>query len=146
MPMWWSQRRERSSTTWWWPRVGTWLRIDAGSSALCPSASWESECLCFLGAWFLQVPRMWLQCHAVHKGILTNRCYIRSAGFKRASIQSPQVLAKCLNCFNPFILFSVMSPPHSLLSRVIERAKLLPTHSYHRAYTHAPRLSLAKDL
>lgn len=39
----WSQRKGRSSTTWWWLRTGTWSRTGAGSSALCPSASWESE-------------------------------------------------------------------------------------------------------
>lgn len=89
---------------------------------------------------------MWLHCCAVHKGILTNCCYIRSAGFQKSWDPVSPSPGKMPNLFYPYMLFSVMSPPHSLLSRVPERPKLLPTHSYRRAHTHTPILSLAEDL
>lgn len=146
--MWWLQRRGRSSTTWWWPRIGTWLRTDAGSSALCPSVSWESEFLSFHGTLFLQVPRTGLQCYAVHKEILTNSCYIRSAGFPKSF---PQVLAKSRKLFYPHVL--VMSPPPQILSShgSLKGPSCSPhTHNIKLSLSlynkHTNRLSLAKVL
>lgn len=77
-PTWWSQRRGRSFTTWWWPRIDTWLKTGAGSSALCPSASWESEFF-----------RMWLQPNALLMGIFTN-------DYVRPSAELPSALPKVL--------------------------------------------------
>lgn len=90
---------------------------------------------------------MWLQCYADHKGNLTNRCYIRSAGFQKSWYPvspNPGIVPKL---FYPYILSSVMSPPIAS-SHELQKAKLLQsphTHIVEHMHTQAPRLSLLED-